>query len=394
MTAENSAWLDDCFNDEDAINKPSPQERGSAAIKQFSNAGVRSNSLVMHTGLNNPENQSTVAKKKIDWQADLKKLSTTEELMKNISDPQFCWMKLLVQGHMTVLVAEGNGGKTAITIKACAEMSKAGYQIHYVNVDASADQLKYYHAHARDNGYELIAPDLHIGKSAIDVVTLFSAMSKIDIDYSGTVLVLDTLKKFTSVMNKQLIGQFNSMLRSLTAKGMTIICLAHTNKHNDKDGKPIFEGTGDVRNDFDELIYFIPVKNADGSLVVSTLIDKERAGGMKNYTFDIKDRQVTTRDKFEDTMSLHQMQVRMEADKELIDFIFDSIKVTSKSIDEIHEESKTQDRSLSRDKIRRVATTYSSDNCKQPLWLAIATGRNGSRYGLLTDTYKEELARQ
>ena len=367
---------------------------GKALLENEARQGL-ANRPVVKIGLAQvQEIPNTYAKKQIDWVANLNELSTTEELMKNISDPKFCWMRLLVQGHMTVVVAEGNGGKTAIMIKACAEMSKAGYQIYYVNVDASADQLKYYHAHAKDNGYQLIAPDLHIGKSAIDVVALFATMSKIDVDYSGTVLVLDTLKKFTSVMNKQLIGQFNSMLRSLTAKGMTIICLAHTNKHNDKDGKPIFEGTGDVRNDFDEMIYFIPVKNADGSLVVSTLIDKERAGGMMNYTFDIKDRKVTTRDKFEDTMSLHQMQVGMEADEELIDFIFDSIKMTSKSIDEIHEESKTQGKSFSRDKIRQVTTTYSSDKCKRPLWLAIATGRNGSRYGLLTDAYKEELSRK
>jgi len=171
--------------------------------------------------------------------------------------------------------------------------------------------------------------------------------------------------------------------------------LAHTNKYDDKDGKPIYEGTGDLRNDFDELVYLIPVKNDDGSLVVSTLLDKIRATGMKTYTFDItKDRQVTTRDKFEDTLSLHQIQVGMEADKELIDFMFDSITMSSKSINEIHEEAKSQGMLFSRDKIRRVATTYCSSTSKHPLWLSIATGRNGSRYGLITDAYKEELSRK
>ncbi|OWS69415.1 hypothetical protein CBI30_09575 [Polynucleobacter aenigmaticus] len=341
------------------------------------------------------EMPNTSAKKKIDWRADLSGLSTTEELMKDISDIQFCWMRLLVQGHLTVIVAKGNGGKTTVMIQACAEMVKEDYEIFYVNVDASADQLKGYHDHARENGYTLLAPDLHVGKSANDVVEMLFRMSKADENYAGTVLVLDTLKKFAEMMNKKLAKDFYSMLRSLTAKGMTVICLAHTNKYDDKDGKPIFEGVGDLRNDFDELMYFIPVKNDDGSLVVSTLLDKIRATGMMNYTFDItKDRQVTTRDKFEDTMSLHQIQAAMEVDRELIDFIFDSITMTSKSINEIYEEAKSQGMPFGRDKIRRVATAYSSDKCKQPLWLAIATGRNGSRYGLITDAYKEELSRK
>jgi len=368
---------------------------GKSILENEARQGL-ANRPVVNIGLAQvQEIPNTYAKKKIDWRADLNGLSTTEELMKDISDVQFCWMKLLVQGHLTVIVSKGNGGKTTVMIQACAEMAMAGYEIFYVNVDASADQLKGYHDHARENGYTLLAPDLHVGKSADDVVEMLFRMSKADENYAGTVLVLDTLKKFAEMMNKKLAKDFYSMLRSLTAKGMTVICLAHTNKYDDKDGKPIYEGVGDLRNDFDELMYFIPVKNDDDSLVVSTLLDKIRATGMMNYTFDItKDRKVTTRDRFEDTMSLHQIQVGMEVDREVIDFIFDSITMTSKSICEIHEEAKFQGMSFSRGKIRQVATTYCSSASKHPLWLAIPTGRNGSRYGLLTDAYKEELSRQ
>lgn len=329
---------------------------------------------------------------KLDWRANLNGFSTTEELMQEISDVEFCWMKLLVQGHMSVICSTGNGGKTTIMVKACEDMVKAGYEVYYVNVDASADQLKQYHAHASKHGYNLLAPDLHVGKSANDIVTLLQDMAKADENYAGTILILDTLKKFTTVINKQLVRDFNSMLRSLTAKGMTIICLAHTNKHNDKDGKPIFEGTGDVRNDFDELIYLIPANNGDGSIVVSTDIDKIRASGMLNYTFDIsKDRQVTIRDRFEDTVPLHQMQVAMERDGAVIDFVFDSIKLTSKSIEEIFSEAKNQGMGFSRDKIRRVVAYYSSARSEKPLWNAIPTGRNGSRYELIPHSNMNEV---
>ena len=42
------------------------------------------------------------------------------------------------------------------------------------------------------------------------------------------------------------------------------------------NGKPIYEGTGDLRSDVDELIYFIPEKHEDGSMTVSTDPDKTR----------------------------------------------------------------------------------------------------------------------
>ena len=321
-----------------------------------------------------------------DWRSNLNGFSTTEELMKEIADVQFCWMNLLVQGHMTVICSKGNGGKTTIMVRACEEMVKSGYEIFYVNADASADQLKQYHAHATKHGYSLLAPDLHLGKSAEDVFNLLTEMSKAHENYSGTVLILDTMKKFVALMNKSLIGRFNSILRALTAKGMTIICLAHTNKHDDKDGKPVFEGTGDVRNDFDELIYLIPVKNEDGSLIVSTDVDKIRASGVKNYTFDISpDRRVTVRDRYEDTLNLHQIQAGMERDSKTIDFVFDSIKADSKSIQEIQAEAKTQGIGISKDTIRRVVTSYSSDCSQAPLWKSIPTGKNGYRYAVFPE---------
>lgn len=380
VSQPNSDWLADFGEVRDT---ESIRQDVNISIRKFASAKSLAKS---HSPEPNKELVNTPSTVTVDWRSNLNDFSTTEELMKEISDVQFCWMNLLVQGHMTVICSKGNGGKTTIMVKACEEMVKSGYEIFYVNADASADQLKQYHAHATKHGYSLLAPDLHLGKSAEDVFNLLTEMSQANENYSGTVLILDTMKKFVALMNKALIGRFNSILRALTAKGMTIICLAHTNKHDDKDGKPVFEGTGDVRNDFDELIYLIPVKNEDGSLVVSTDADKIRASGVKNYTFDISpERKVTVRDKFEDTLTLNQMQAGMERDSKTIDFVFDSIKTHSKSIQEIQLEAKVQGIGISKDAIRRVVTSYSSDCSQTPLWESIPTGKNGFRYAVFPE---------
>ena len=129
-----------------------------------------------------------------------------------------------------------------------------------------------------------------------DVLRNLRSMAERKDDYSGIIFIFDTLKKMTDVINKKRSKELYLLLRSLSAKGMTIILLAHTNKYNDTEGKPIYEGTGDLRSDVDEMIYFIPEKHPDGSMTVSTDPDKKR-GNFQPITFEIDpDRNVTQTD--------------------------------------------------------------------------------------------------
>jgi hypothetical protein len=68
---------------------------------------------------------------------------------------------------------------------------------------------------------------------------------------AGKLIVLDTLKKFTDLMDKKASRYFNEVVRQFVLKGGTVVALAHVNKRPDAQGRPIPEGTGDVLNDFD-----------------------------------------------------------------------------------------------------------------------------------------------
>ena len=59
------------------------------------------------------------------------------------------------------------------------------------------------------------------------------------------------------------------MLRSLTGRGATVICLGHCNKYPDAQGYPIYEGTGDLRSDFDELALLHGTKGNYGEVTTS-----------------------------------------------------------------------------------------------------------------------------
>jgi hypothetical protein len=67
----------------------------------------------------------------------------------------------------------------------------------------------------------------------------------------GTVVIIDTLKKFTNLMDKGRSSEFANVCRDYVAAGGTIIALGHTAKNKNADGSPRYQGTTDILEDFD-----------------------------------------------------------------------------------------------------------------------------------------------
>jgi hypothetical protein len=90
--------------------------------------------------------------------------------------------------------------------------------------------------------------------------------------------------------------------------------LGHTNKHVGLDGKLIFEGVADVRNDVDELFYIESTKpDANNRVLLTMTPDKQRAH-VKPLTFElnIDDRSLRVLDR---TVNVREIQ-RLEALRE------------------------------------------------------------------------------
>ena len=67
----------------------------------------------------------------------------------------------------------------------------------------------------------------------------------------GTLIIIDTLKKFTDPMNKKNSSDFGQICRQYVMAGGTIVALGHTRKNPKADGTPQYQGTTDVLEDFD-----------------------------------------------------------------------------------------------------------------------------------------------
>lgn len=52
-------------------------------------------------------------------------------------------------------------------------------------------------------------------------------------------------------MDKRAASSFGNVARQFVLAGGTLICLAHTNKHKNADGKGVYAGTSDIVDDCD-----------------------------------------------------------------------------------------------------------------------------------------------
>ena len=242
-----------------------------------------------------------------------------------IAAPEWIIKNLIISGHIILIPAEPNGGKTTIMFHLSEQMVKEGYDVYYVNADISGGDAKPMVSQAKSKGFTLMLPDMKAGKSMDTVISKLVDMANEDKRYDHVVFIFDTLKKMLDVINKKAAKGFFELFRILSAKGMTIILLAHTNKYKDDQGNPIYEGTGDLRADVDELIYLIPQRHDDKSMTVTTKPDKQR-GSFEAISFNIDpNRNVTLLNEPVNTIQANQIASDLKKDQGAIDAINQAI---------------------------------------------------------------------
>ena len=216
----------------------------------------------------------------------------------------------------------------------------------------------------------------------------------------GVVLILDTLKKFTDLMQKREATDFGIISRSFVSAGGTLICLAHTNKHKSPEGKSVYSGTSDIRDDSDcaYIIDKIEGKMFGDEVAVEFVKDKSRGDVVDRISFSYRKHpgqsyaELLDTVKRIDSQKLSQMKevakVNQQAkdDSEIIDAVRDAIKggVKSKSaiIKKVADET-----GISHSKIRRVmaartGTLYSSGH----RWIFNKGAHNKQEYELVSPT--------
>ena len=175
-----------------------------------------------------------------------------EQMKQRAQDAVFILPEIAMVGDCTILNAGPNTGKTLLTLWLLSRRNKKAtehLQIFYINADDSFNGGIEKMEILRGEGINTLIPNQN-GFEPNDLSKIIKAAIKADA-CGRMVLILDTLKKFVSTMDKNDARIFNIMVRTFTQAGGTLIALAHTNKSKDADGKSIAEGVGDFHSDFD-----------------------------------------------------------------------------------------------------------------------------------------------
>jgi len=217
----------------------------------------------------------------------LKAMEITAQEIDQFASAKVIVPDLVISGHLTSIIAPANAGKTALFTHLAGDMTKQGYDVFYINADLSMSDAAIPKSLASAHGWRLILPDARDGDSVDMVTQILGDMTNSDDVLSSVVIILDTLKKFTDLQNKQAAKEIFMLLRALNARGATVIGLGHTTKYRDEKGNLIFDGVGDLKTDVDEMIYLesyrIPNSN---QTILTTYVDKKR-GPINPASFQI-----------------------------------------------------------------------------------------------------------
>jgi len=184
-------------------------------------------------------------------------------------------------GQWTVIYAKHNTGKTLIVISLLGDSirknSIKASDVYYFNMDDTQQGLTEKLKIAEELGFHVLC-DGYEGFRVADFTTLIEE-ARTNNQARGMVLILDTLKKFTDLMDKSSGSRWNKVIRRFITKGGTVIGLAHVNKKPGPDGKPVYAGTTDIIDDAD-CAYVLDEVSVDDKTKVVQFENKKRRGNV------------------------------------------------------------------------------------------------------------------
>lgn len=198
---------------------------------------------------------------------------------------------IALMGQSTVIYAAPNTGKTLLCLHllmvSLHENLIEPSKVYYVNVDDTSSGLLEKLRIAEEYGFHMLAEGYRNFKAS-ELVKNIQDMIETD-NANGVVIFLDTLKKFTNLMDKNESSRFTKIIRNFVLKGGTIIALAHTNKNPGPNGAKIPTGTSDMIDDLD-CAYVLDTVSIDSDTLKRTVEfkNKKSRGGVpmsKSYSY-------------------------------------------------------------------------------------------------------------
>jgi hypothetical protein len=320
------------------------------------------------------------------------------DLRRQMLEDKFVLDQIAILGQWTNLYAAPNTGKTLLTLAMLRDQIRAkvicGEQVFYINADDTHRGMVEKLEIAEPIGLQMLVPN-HQGFVVSNILGLMSELA-IAKEAANVVVVLDTLKKFTDLMDKRVASEFGNIARGFVAAGGTLITLAHTNKHKDSEGKSIYSGTSDIRDDGD-CFYIIDKIGVDKGFgterhTVEFTNDKARGDVASTVGFSFEKRVGGTYVDLLDSVKRlnsgeierskveREVQAGLDADADLIAAVADcltaGINTKSAIVKKVHDETGHSVERVRKFMVKRTGTSYESGH----RWTVIQGANNAHIY--------------
>lgn len=326
---------------------------------------------------------------------------SSDELKQKLLDDKFVLKGVAILGQWTTIYAAPNTGKTLLTLwmlrEAISQGDIDGELVYYINADDNYRGVVAKTELVEDIGMHMLVPNLNQFESS-SVPTLMQELASSG-EAHGSVIILDTLKKFTDLMQKQEASKFGNIARGFVSAGGTLIALAHTNKHKNSEGQSVYSGTSDIRDDSDCVFIIDKISDPLQNELVSVEFRNDKARGDVESTLGFSYQRIhgqpyaelldtvkrIDNQTLDDTREQAAVQQRLADDKEVIDAVITAINsgTTAKSgIASAVNKATT----ISQTKIRAILEERTGNmHILGHRWEAEITGHNKHEYKVLVD---------
>jgi hypothetical protein len=331
-----------------------------------------------------------------------------EQLRRLKRDVQPILGPLAVEGELTIISAGPNSGKTLITLylllKEITESNLDPKRLVYINCDDSLNAFIEKTEIAAQHGFDMVGPSSILGTelstfSPSDIVKYFRACID-DGSVRGTIVVLDTLKKFVDPIQKHEAREFMIACTDFCAAGGSLIGLGHTNKSTNPAKETTYEGTGDFYNDAHRMWQCSCTDKPDGTRVTTFHMIKSRVPGDRyvEIQFDHSN-QNSFHERLNSVKILscgNQLEI-MDSD-DLLDLEavpkVSETMIVNAILDQLQEGSLNQTTivsavrealKISKSKVQEVLNRHAGEDPSFALWTVSKGLRNASIYSLLNE---------
>ncbi len=316
------------------------------------------------------------------------------EMAANMLTDTFILGRLALLGQWTAVYAKPNHGKTLLIIWMLIQSIKSGTikgaDMFYINADDTYKGLVFKLTLAEKHGFNMLSPGHKGFKAAMLAVSILHWIE--NGEASGKVIILDTLKKFTDIMDKKIATAFGEVVRQFISHGGSVIVLAHVNKHRGEDGKVIFSGTSDIVDDADCAYTLDIVQDNSASRTRTVEFTNIKSRGdvalTASYTYDYMDG-ATYQDRLDSVKPLNEAELKQaqearrrdellahnrEAVEAITSCLLEGITLKTELIKEATERS-----TVSKAKIKTALVDHTGAG---QLWSVEVQGKNAHNYYL------------